>query len=247
MFGIVLGLLTWTALAFVFPQNLMPGPLTAMSLTWELVESGSAWRHLSATLWRTLWGFIGAMIVGVGLGVLMGINNFGRQFLVPYVIIGFAIPTIGWAAAMTLIFGFRDLSPIAATVVVVFPFVAVNIWKGVENIDNDLVQMSQAFGVSNGRLLLRMILPNTAPSLFAANRFGLATAWKIVTITEMFASSSGVGYMIIQTFQYFQYQNAWAWAILFMIVILAIEYAIFKPLERRAFRYRQDADFTIIG
>jgi hypothetical protein len=32
-----------------------------------------------------------------------------------------------------------------------------------------------------------------------------------------------------------------------MFIILLLEYCLFKPLERRVFDYRQDADFTQLG
>lgn len=242
-----MGLLGWYALAAVFPENLMPYPLEVLQLTWGLVAEGTAWRHLWATIYRTLWGFLGAMILGTALGVVMGANNYGQRLTIPYVVIGYSIPAIAWAAISTLIFGFSDLAPIFATVLVTFPYIAANVWKGVENVETDLVRMSKSFGVPKPRLLFRMLLPNTAPALFAAVRIGLATAWKIVTIAEMFAASKGVGYKIIQSYEAVRFQEAWAWAVLFMVLILVIEYVFFKPLERKAFEYRQEADISIVG
>lgn len=244
LFGILLGLSAWYLLASVFPEQIMPYPLEAFLLTWGLIESGVVWEHLFITSWRILWGFVGSMIVGVVLGVLMGSSNYGRLFVTPYILIGLSIPAIAWAAISTLIFGFNEMAPIAATVATTFPFIAINIWKGVENIDWDLVQMSKSFGVSNRRLLLRLIIPNTAGALMTSLRFGVAISWKIVTIAEMFASTNGVGYRLIQAYNGYHFELTWAWAIVFMIVILLIEYGVFKPLERRVFAYRRDADFT---
>lgn len=245
--GVSMGVVAWYALATISPANVMPYPSHVLSLTWELVVDGVIWRHLWATIYRTLWGFLGTMVLGGAMGVIMGVNSFGQRLLVPQVLIGFSIPTIAWAAISTLIFGFSDFAPIFATVIVVFPIIAVNVWKGVEEVEGDLIRMSKSFDISRRRLLFRMILPSTAPALFAASRLGLATAWKIVTIAEMFAASKGVGYKIIQSYEFVQFDKAWAWAVAFMIVILFIEYVIFKPLERKVFEYRQDADISIVG
>lgn len=133
------------------------------------------------------------MILGTGVGVVMGVNNYGQRRTIPYVVIGYSIPAIAWAAISTLIFGFSDLAPIVAALLVTFPYVAANVWKGVENVDGKLIQMSTSFDVPKRRLLFRMLLPNTAPALFAAVRIGLATSWKILIIAEMFAASRGVG------------------------------------------------------
>lgn len=247
LFGLLLGFLVWMGVAFVFPNQLMPYPDEALGLAWGLIEAGTAWTHLEATIVRTFWGFVGSMIVGVALGVFMGINNYGQYMTTPWVVVGLSIPAIAWAAIATLIFGFSLLSPVTATVLTTYPYIAINVWKGVESIDADLVNMSKAFHISRFRMLFRMILPSAAPFLFSAFRFGLAISWKIVTIAEIFASNSGVGYKLMQAYQLYKFELAWSWAILFMIVILMIEYLITKPLERRVFEYRQDADFDLLG
>lgn len=244
-FGILLGLVGWFAVASVFPNELMPFPVETLVLTWDLVSSGTAIEHLADTLWRTLWGFVGAMLLGGAIGVLMGTNAYGRRFFLPYVVAGLSVPAIAWAAITTLVYGFSQLAPITATVAVTFPFIAINVWKGAEDIDADLVSMSQSFDVSNSRLLVRLVLPNAAPHLFSATRFGLAISWKIVTIAEIFASSSGIGYKLIQSYERYQFELAWAWAVVFMIVILVIEYGLFRPLERRVYAYRPEADLDV--
>jgi ABC-type nitrate/sulfonate/bicarbonate transport system permease component len=244
--GLGLFVAGWYLLAWVFPNELMPYPIETILLAWELTQSGIIFTHLVDTLYRTLLGFAGAMVLGIFLGVVMGTNRFSLKFFSPYIIIGLSIPAIAWAAIGTIIFGFSILSPVVATIAVTFPFVAINVWKGVENINADLVKMSQAFGVSNSRLVRRLILPNAAPELFSGVRFGMAISWKIVTIAELFAASSGVGYKLVQAYERYQFERAWAWAVVFMIVVLAIEYFILRPLERRAYQYRQDAELKTL-
>lgn len=247
VFGVGLGLLGWYLLALVFPNELMPYPLEAAELTFGLFERGVVMEHLVPTMVRTFFGFTGALLVGGVLGVLMGINDYGRRFFTPYVVAGLSVPAVAWAAVATIVFGFSDLAPISAAILIVFPYVAVNVWTGVENIDPDLIKMADAFGVSKHRILFRSIIPNTAPALFSAFRFSLAISWKIVTLSEIFASSGGIGQKIIQAYETFNYEEAWAWAIIFMIVILIIEYGILRPLERRAFKYRSEAEFETIA
>ena len=240
LFGILLAFAGWTALSIVFPHDLMPLPHVALLETWTLVESGVVYPHLSATIWRALFGFSGAMMLGITFGVFMGLTNYGRHFLTPWVIIGLSIPGVAWGAVMTLIVGYNNTAPIMAAVLTVFPYVAVNIWKGVENIEQPLIEMSSSFDVSPLRILLRLIIPNIAPSLFTASRFGLAISWRIVVITEIFSANTGIGIKIIKTYNNFRFHEAWAWAIVFMLLILVIEYGVFRPLERWMYTYRQD-------
>lgn len=240
------GLFLWSVLAIIFPGAVFPYPHAAFVEMGSLIVTGSAWPNLWATLYRTFWGFLGATILGIALGVVMGINTIGRQFFTPYLFIGLSIPGIAWAAVTTLIFGLGDLAPIVATVVTAFPFIAINVWKGVEDIDHELIRMSKSFGISSTRLLRRMILPSVAPGLFTAFRYGIAISWKVETSAEIFAVNQGVGIRMLDAFEAFRYAQAWGWALLFMIVLILIEFGVIKPLEQKVFDYRQDIDFEMM-
>jgi ABC-type nitrate/sulfonate/bicarbonate transport system permease component len=245
--AIVFTYFLWYGLASVFPNQLMPYPIETLQLTWGLYASGAAIEQLIPTLSRIVVAFVCAMTIGILFGVAMGSTDFGQKYFSPFVVIGLALPSIALAAITRLIFGFSFLAPVVAATVAVFPFITVNIWKGVENVEGDLLAMSDAFDLSNRRLLRRVIVPNIAPSLFAAVRFGLALSWKVVTVVEVFAASSGIGFMVSSSYDTFRFAEAFAWAVVFMIVVIFVEYLLLKPLERRMFAYRQDVDFDLVG
>lgn len=244
--GLVIGLGAWSLVAHFFPMGLLPGPMETVTASRELIESGIVWTHLQATFYRTFVGFVGAAVVGISFGVIMGINNFGEHFSTPIIIIGLSIPGIAWAAILTIIYGFGPAAPILATAVTVFPYISLRVWKGVEDIDADLIRMSRSFDVSNRRLLRRMILPSVAPALFTATRFGLAISWKIETQAEIFASNTGVGFRAIEAFSRYQYDTAMAWAAVFVVIVFVLEMGILRPLEQKVFAYREDADFDVL-
>lgn len=238
--GLLLGLAGWYGLASVFPNELMPFPGETLAITADLVAAGVVTEHLLATAWRILLGFVGSMALGVTIGTLMGVDDYARRFFLPYVVVGMSVSAVAWAAVGTLVFGFSVLAPVAATVLTTFPFVTVHVWTAVEDVDDDLTRMSRSFGVSRTRMVRRQLLPDVAPGLFSASRFGLAISWKIVTIAEMFAAANGVGYRLFQAYQRFRFEEAWAWAAIFTAIILLVEYGVFRPLERRVFAYRRD-------
>lgn len=245
--GIAIGIGGWLAIAAVFPMGLFPTPIESIVATEELMQTNSVWDHIWGTLSRSFIGFLGAALIGISLGVIMGLSNFGERFSTPYVVIGLAIPGIAWAAIWTIVLGLGGEAAILATTVTVFPYITLNVWKGVENIDTDLIKMSRSFGISRSRLLKRMVLPSVAPALFTASRFGVAIAWKAETAAELFATQNGIGKRAFETFARYQYDTTMAWAIVFVVVIILFEFLVFRPLERRVFSYRQDADFDVIG
>lgn len=244
--GVVAGLAAWWLVTVIFPRGLFPGPMETVNASWELVASGVVWPHMQATFFRTFLGFVGAFLVGTAIGIVMGINNFGEHFSTPIIIIALSIPGIAWAAITTIIFGFGITAPVLATAVTVFPYISLRIWKGVEDIDPNLIRMSRSFDISRRRLLRRTILPSVAPALFTAVRFGLAISWKIETQAEIFASNTGVGYRAIEAFSRYQYDSAMAWAAVFVVVVFALEMGILRPLEQKVFAYRKEADFGVL-
>jgi len=236
--------LGWQALSMATPSQIIPSPATIASLIVTLFSEGILLANLLPTLYRTILAFIGAMTVGIGVGILLGINSLSRKWVIPYLLVGLSISGLSTGAVGILLFGYSILSPIFANTVATFPYIAVNVWKGVESLDTDLLDMSRSFNVSTPRTILRLVLPHTAPSLFSAFRFGLASSWKIVTVVEVFGASNGVGYKLIQNYDVYNFQRAWAWGIIFMIVVLLIEYVIIQPIERKAFEYRPEANLS---
>jgi len=133
-----------------------------------LFSEGILLANLLPTLYRTILAFIGAMTVGIGVGILLGINSLSRKWVIPYLLVGLSISGLSTGAVGILLFGYSILSPIFANTVATFPYIAVNVWKGVESLDTDLLDMSRSFNVSTPRTILRLVLPHTAPSLFSA-------------------------------------------------------------------------------
>lgn len=244
--GLVLGLATWYLIKAVFPMDLFPGPIQTAGAAYKLIASGIIWPHMGATFFRTFLGFVGAAVIGIAFGVVMGINNFGQYFSTPIILIALSIPGIAWAAIMTIILGFSIAAPVIATAVTVFPYISLRVWKGVETLNVDRIAMSQAFDISRKRLFRRMILPSIAPALFTAGRFGLAISWKVETQAELFGSSTGVGYRAVDMFSRYQYDTAMAWAAVFVVIVFALEMLVLRPLERRVYEYRSEIDFDTL-
>ncbi|MFB6202276.1 MAG: ABC transporter permease [Halorhabdus sp.] len=246
-FGILVLFMLWTILASLFPFKLMPYPYQALDAVGTLFAKGAVVPNLIATSVRVFFGFLGALALGIGIGVFMGINNYGRKLFTPYVMFGLSIPGLAWAITMTLVFGFTLLAPVTTAVLIIYPYIAIQIWKGVENIRSELIEMAGAFNVSRLRTLYRVIIHNIAPELFTAFRYSFSLSWKIIPVAELFSTGSGVGYKLMQAYDFYNFEAVWAWIIIYIAVVLLVEYGLLQPLEKKVFAYRSDADFGLVG
>jgi NitT/TauT family transport system permease protein len=236
--SIVSLLALWLVLSLVFSPTIVPGPVAVGKAMWENVASGQAFYHLYKTLMRVGFGLILTMILGMAFGTTMGLSRRGEVFLDAWVMVGLTVPAIVYSIICLLWFGLNDVAAIVAIGTAAFPAVAISIWQGIKGIDTQLVSMAHAFHLPNNAIVRKIIFPQLLPHILAAMRYALGICWKICTTVELIGMSSGVGYMLNYWFGLFSMAQVFAWTLLFLLVMFAIEYLLFKPVEKRLTRWR---------
>jgi NitT/TauT family transport system permease protein len=205
---------------------------------WSNILSGQAFFHLYKTLVRVGFGLILTMILGIAVGAAMGLSKKGEVLLDAWVMVGLTIPAIVYGILFLLWFRLSELAPIVGIGVAAFPTVAIAIWQGIKGIDTQLVRMGTAFHLSRTAIFRKIILPQLVPQILASMRSALGICWKICTTVELIGMSSGVGYMLYYWFGLFSMAQVFAWTLSFLLVMFAIEYLLFKPIENRLTRWR---------
>jgi NitT/TauT family transport system permease protein len=231
-------MILWLLLAGIFPPSIVPGPRAVGAAMWSNVLSGQAFFHLYKTLVRVGFGLILTMILGIAVGAAMGLSKKGEVFLDAWVMVGLTIPAIVYGIIFLLWFRLSELAPIVGIGIAAFPTVAIAIWQGIKGIDTQLVRMGTAFHLSKTAIFRKIILPQLVPQILASMRSALGICWKICTTVELIGMSSGVGYMLYYWFGLFSMAQVFAWTLSFLMVMFAIEYLLFKPIENRLTRWR---------
>ena len=98
--------------------------------------------------------------------------------------------------------------------------------------------MAQVFRFSKWKSLRHIVLPQLQPYFAAATRSGISLIWKIVLVVELLGRSNGVGFQIHLYFQLFDVATILAYTLVFVAVMLAVEYLILQPLENHTRRWR---------
>lgn len=236
--GYVVFLSLWTwASGTLISAALLPSPLDILREMASIVSSGELWIHFGSTIRKIAIGYSIAYVIGVSVGIAMG-RRWWEGFFRDWVVMLLTTPGLVFALLAAMVFGFSPLGPIWAIVVTSFPFVTINVAEGVKALPKDLFDMSRAFEVSPSRRIRHVVLPFLAPYLFAALRYGFSVAWKIVTLTELFGSSRGIGFMMRTEFQLFNITGLLAWIFFFFAFALFLE-KLLQRGEKRFFRWRQ--------
>jgi NitT/TauT family transport system permease protein len=208
----------------------------------RLVSDGTFFFHMYQSLRRVFVGSLIAMFFSVGVGIYMGTVLLGERFFQPLVVLGLTIPGLMWALIAVMLFGINEFSPYFAVTVTIFPMLVINIWAGVKSLDKELMDMSHVFHFSKRMKITQVILPQLVPNIFAATRYGLGLAWKVVVVVEMFGTSNGVGYQVMKSYQVFNMEGVIAWTLTFVVAMIIIEYGFINLAERRLTAWRPKID-----
>ena len=231
----------WWALYAIYPR-LLPSPLSTVQEAIRLLSDGTFFFHMYQSLRRVFVGSLVAMFFSVGVGIYMGTVVMGERFFQPLVVLGLTIPGLMWALIAVMLFGINEFSPYFAVTVTIFPMLVINIWAGVKSLDKELIDMSHVFHFTKWMKISQVILPQLVPNIFAATRYGLGLAWKVVVVVEMFGTSNGVGYQVMKSYQVFNMEGVIAWTLTFVLAMIVIEYGIINLAERRLTAWRPKID-----
>lgn len=201
---------------------------------------------LVPSLIRFTAGFLIAVAGGVALGLLLGLSPAARRATDPIVdflrtlpkpaIIPPAILFLGVDASMKVfIIAFGAIWP-----------VLLNTVDGVRGIDSDTVDMARVYGLRRSERIRRVVLPAATPQIFAGARLALAIALILMVVSEMVASTDGLGYFVLLSQQTFAIPEMWSGIILLGLIGYLFN-GIFVLTERRALRWHRGWRAAALG
>ena len=241
----VVVILTWHFFALTVDIDLFPTPVRVLESLKEILGDGLFLDQLGDSMVRIGFGFSLGLTLGIITGLLMGSRDFWNKFFQDLIVLGLSLPGLVYALLSVMVFGIGLAAPVAAITAASLPFIAVNVREGVRSVDKDLIDMCRIYQIDRGRLIRQVIVPTLIPFIMAASRIGFTVAWKVAVLTEVFGASSGIGYQMRYQFQLFSVRGIVAWALLFGLVMLVIEYGALIPMERHFNRWRPKIEKVI--
>jgi ABC-type nitrate/sulfonate/bicarbonate transport system permease component len=234
---VVLVVLWWLTSAhstsYYFPP--LTSILQAFGDTWFSAHFGD---DVVPSVVRLLIGYAGAVVVGIALGVLLGANRTLRQLTEPVLEFFRAIPP---PVLIPVLFLFAGIGDVAKVIVIisgaVWP-VLLNTVEGVRAVDEVLSDTSRSYRITGWARLRHLVLPAASPQIVAGMRQSLSISIILMVISEMFASSNGLGFTIIQFQRSFAIPQMWSGIILLGLLgfVLSLLFALF---ERRSLHWYQ--------
>lgn len=198
--------------------------------------SAEAEQNLLPSLGHLFAGFALASVAGVLLGVLLGVNRWVRAAVEPLVHFLRALPPPALLPFAIIAFGIGSTMKIWVIAFTAFFPVLLNTMDGVRGRDPMTLDVARAYRVPRGVRFTSIVLPAAMPQIFVGLRVGLQTSLLLMVVSELVASTGGIGFVILQSQQLFATSTMWA-GIVVLGVLGYVLNALFGLAERRALRW----------
>ena len=137
---------------------------------------------------------------------------------------------------MIILFGIGDFSKIFLIALIVFFQVLVTTRDGAKNIHQNYFYSMQTLGAKPLQVYRHLILPATLPKILTAMRISIGTAVAILFFVESFATTRGLGYIIMDSWGQSDYISLYT-GILAMAILGFILYLLLDRLEQQVCRW----------
>ncbi|MBL6275041.1 ABC transporter permease [Micromonospora fiedleri] len=229
-------LVVWGLLATRSTNRFFPDPLTIFEAFVDTWVGPAFIEDVLPSLYRLGLGITASIVVGIAAGTIIGLVQWLRELLEPLLEFFRAIPPPVLIPVVMLLLGITDTMKVVVIVSgAVWP-ILLNTIEGVRATDSVMTETADSFQVTWWERLWFLVLPAASPRIMAGVRQGLSVALILMVISEMFASSAGLGYRIA----YFQrnYLIAEMWSGILLLGLVGVFLAVvFGIVERRVLRW----------
>jgi nitrate/nitrite transport system permease protein len=187
------------------PDANLPSPLKMIQDTSELIlnpffdyggtDKGLFWQIL-ASLQRVAIGYSLAAIVGIGLGILIGSNEFVYDAVDPIFQVLRTVPPLAWLPIALA--AFQEANPSAIFVIfitAIWPII-INTTVGVQQIPQDYKNVAKVLRLSGIKYFWEIMFPAAVPYIFTGLRIGIGLSWLAIVAAEMLVGGVGIGFFI---------------------------------------------------
>jgi ABC-type nitrate/sulfonate/bicarbonate transport system permease component len=190
------------------------------------------------SLERLAAGYALAMVFGIALGVLIGSSRVARSAAGPWVEFLRSIPPPVLVPFAILTFGIGSQFKVFVIAVgCVWP-VLLNTIDGVRGIEPVLLETTASYRIGWVDRMRYVVLPAASPRIFAGMRSALSLSLILMVISEMEASTNGIGFFVLQAQRSFAIPDMWSGILLLGLLGYASN-AIFVIVERRVLRWHR--------
>jgi len=239
--GIVLLFLgVWQLLSGrVIDYFLISNPVDVIAKLYNVLGDSTMHGHIMATGQELILGWALGASAGAVMGWALGAFKTAGEIMEPILNAINGIPKVALAPMMLLWFGLGMGSKIAIASMIVFFLVFFNVYSGMRNVPQPLVEVAQSMGASRMFVVRKVVLPSVSVPLFAGLKAGVSFAMIGVIAGEFISADKGLGYYSMTSTQQFDPAGLFA-ALVIIVAMVVFGSSLIGVFERRALKWQRD-------
>lgn len=237
MLALVVLALAWEATGSLARFPFLPPLSSVLAALWRLTLEGEMLGSLAPSVASLLAGYALAAGLGLGLGALMGRHPILDRVLDSYVNAMLAAPNLVFVPVIAALLGVGRPAQVAVVFLYAFFLVTATTAAAIRAADDALVDMARSFGAADHQLFWKVLIPGSAPMIFAGLRIGMVRAVKGMVGGEMLIALSGLGALVRTYGTRFEAERVLA-VLLVVMAIALLGAGIIEALESRLVGWR---------
>jgi len=193
---LVLAAWWWVTATGRVPLQTLQPPAEVFITARTMLIDGELLDAAAQTLRRIAGGFVLGSLIGIAAGALLGGHRLLDRYAGPLLYALMHIPGLVWVPALIAAFGIGEGFKFAGIALAVFFPVASSVYEAVRGIPVRYLELGAVLKLPPLTRTRRILLPAVWPRLVAGLRIGASKAWLVVVFVELFAASSGLGYLM---------------------------------------------------
>jgi bicarbonate transport system permease protein len=188
------------------PSDIVTNPRTRIYLMYPFFDRGGTdkglfWQTL-ASLQRVLIGYSLAAVVGIGTGIMVGLNPFLNKALDPLFQFLRTVPPLAWVPlALAALQQNQPAALFVIFITAVWP-ILINTAVGVQQIPQDYINVREVLQLSSPKFFFKILIPSALPYIFTGLRIAIGLAWLAIIAAEIVMSGIvGIGFFIWDAYQ----------------------------------------------
>ncbi len=213
----------------------MPSEIILAVVTY--IQAGTFWSHIGISLYRVVVGFvigvILAVIIGGGIASFRTVDNI----VSPILNLFGPIPIMAFLPMFVLWFGIGESSKIILVTYATIIYMVSYVSNGIKNTDPVLIRSASSLGASPVQIFFKVKFQSALPHIFEGMKGALGAAFGAMVVAEMMGASTGLGYIIVFSKNWFKMSDMFMAAIVIGLLYSVI-FAVMTVIENQLFKWR---------
>lgn len=235
LLSLVLVFGAWEIAGLVPISVAFPTFTETMTALFQMIVDGRMFTAFSFTLEPLVIGVGISAFFGIIFGVSMGLSRAFQWSLEPIFVVMQAAPMVALIPLVTFIYGIGVAAKVVSVVILAAPIIVLNSYKAVGNANASLIEMCRSFQGSRLQQVVKVIVPDASPLIFAGLRLGVAAGFIGVILAELLITPTGIGDLITYHRSVAEYAEMYA-AVFTVVAFAAITVGLLERVEIEFFR-----------